>query len=871
MSQSPASIPRSSRIRRNLLLYPTGSSAMARDYRREVSARLASQLRAGVVPWSAPAVAGGQLPANPVTGKIYRGGNAIALLTTGYDDHRWCSARQAAASGWQVKRNEMPTVVEFWQYADVVDRVGKDGNPERVRVPREKPLVQYASVFNAAQIDRIPALERAIDEAALGRAEKILSHAGLPIFHAADQAPRYVEAKDAIYLLPRERFGTDEAYYGEAMRFLALSAMHPGRLNMPTRQGDEASKTLTASLAGMIGMARIGLANQAAYDPAMLTEWAQLVENDKNAIYRCSREAERIAEFVLGMEVEQSRPVAGLSMATQRAAAFPTSETEAPMSSGDTSASSARRLPLYVPFDEIEQAKKAGARWDKAKRTWYAPPGGDMKPLARWMEKPRELTEGDILSQFADALRDAGLVLDGPPIMDGNWHRTPVDSAKNAKAKQGAYIGNIGDGNKEKPNGFIQNKLTGFERSWSARGIFLTPEQRAEFDRAARESAAKRAEDVAASQEKAAEGALKRWKALKPAERHAYLERKHVDAFGVRVDRDSLVIPIQDAEGKLWSLQDIPADSNLSKLYVKNGRKTGCFHVIGDLQDASAVGFAEGYATGASVHMATGMPMVIVFDSGNISSVMGALAPAIEGKEKVICGDDDVLPPGRVLRRLNGMLSAEKTFEKLQLSSLDADELVFDGVGRPAKHNPSCTVCLREEPGPHGVPRIVGEIRNTQTNGALNVMMNNVGREKALAAAEQYGARTVFPRFASLEGGPTDFNDLHVREGLDAVKDQIGKVVAIERPAPRAVQQRSEATHQVFTPEPGGRYIGRVVAISDTHLTQEIGRGIAVKHARAAVQGDAKIGASVEVAYSGGQGRISARGQEPGFDIAAGR
>lgn len=845
---------------------------MARDYRLEVSARLASQLRAGVVPWSASAAAHGQLPVNPVTGRIYRGGNALALLTTGQDDPRWCTARQAAASGWQVKPNQLPTVVEFWQYADVVDRLDKDGNVERVRVPREKPEVQYASVFNAAQIDRIPALDHVVGAGAVGRAERILSHAGLPIFHEAGQASRYAETTDAIYLPPRESFAVAEAYYSEALRMLALSAMHPGRLNMSALQGDEASKTLTASLAAMIGMARIGGAAQATYDPALLKGWAQLIETDKNAIYRCSREAERIAEFVLGMEVEQSRPVAGPSMVTQRAAVFPTSETEAPMS-GEASANSARRLPLYVPFEEIQQAKDAGARWDKTKRTWYAPPGCDMKPLARWMDKPRELTDSDVLAQFADALRDAGLVLDGPPVMDGKWQRTPVDSSKNAKAKQGAYIGHLGNGRDERPNGFIQNKLTGFERSWSAKGIFLTPEQRDEYDRAARESAAKRAEEVAASQEKAAKGALKRWDALKPATHHGYLDRKQVGAFGVRVDRDSLVIPIQDAEGKLWSLQDIPADSNKGKLYVKNGRKTGCFHVIGDLKDASAVCFAEGYATGASVHMATGLPVVIVFDSGNITPAMGALAPALEGKGKIICGDDDVLPPGRVLRRLNGMLSAEKTFEKLQLSGLDADELVLDGVSRPAKHNPSCTVHLKEEPGLHGVPRIVGEIRNSQTSGVLNVSLNNVGREKALAAAEQYGARAVFPSFASLDGGPTDFNDLHVREGLDVVKGQIGKVVAIERPAPapRVVQPSQQPSLQVFTPEPGGRYIGKIVAINETHLTQEIGRGIAVKHAREAVQGSAKLGASVEIAYSGGQARVSPRGRDDGFDIAVQR
>lgn len=47
----------------------------------------------------------------------------------------------------------------------------------------------------------------------------------------------------------------------------------------------------------------------------------------------------------------------------------------------------------------------------------------------------------------------------------------------------------------------------------------------------------------------------------------------------------------------------------------------------------------------------------------------------------------------------------------------------------------------------------------------------NPGREKALAAAHASGGVAIFPTFASLDGRPTDFNDLHAREGLARVKE----------------------------------------------------------------------------------------------------
>jgi hypothetical protein len=42
------------------------------------------------------------------------------------------------------------------------------------------------------------------------------------------------------------------------------------------------------------------------------------------------------------------------------------------------------KLYLDVPFAQKDQAKALGARWDAARKKWYAPPGVDSAPFAQW-------------------------------------------------------------------------------------------------------------------------------------------------------------------------------------------------------------------------------------------------------------------------------------------------------------------------------------------------------------------------------------------------------------------------------------------------------------------------------------------------------
>lgn len=45
------------------------------------------------------------------------------------------------------------------------------------------------------------------------------------------------------------------------------------------------------------------------------------------------------------------------------------------------------RIWLKVPYEAKDQAKKLGARWDVARRTWYVDDPEDVKPFMQWIDE----------------------------------------------------------------------------------------------------------------------------------------------------------------------------------------------------------------------------------------------------------------------------------------------------------------------------------------------------------------------------------------------------------------------------------------------------------------------------------------------------
>lgn len=140
-----------------------------------------------------------------------------------------------------------------------------------------------------------------------------------------------------------------------------------------------------------------------------------------------------------------------------------------------------------------------------------------------------------------------------------------------------------------------------------------------------------------------------------------YLVRKGVQGFGLRYLRDgTALVPMRDTVGELWSLQRLlPADlidresGELigSKLYGppprKGGRdkvrsrKAGLFHMLGIVNEPAPILLAEGYATAATLHTATGYPVAVCFDGGNLKHIAQALRELHPAALLLVCGDDD--------------------------------------------------------------------------------------------------------------------------------------------------------------------------------------------------------------------------------------
>ena len=116
------------------------------------------------------------------------------------------------------------------------------------------------------------------------------------------------------------------------------------------------------------------------------------------------------------------------------------------------------------------------------------------------------------------------------------------------------------------------------------------------------------------------------WDKAQPAsEDHPYLKTKGVKPYGIRQVGDRLVIPVRDQEGNIHSIQEIYPDGR--KKNLSGGVIKGNFFIIPGRKPPFLV---EGYATGATVHAATGSEVVVCLDCGNLKEVaMGFLGATI--------------------------------------------------------------------------------------------------------------------------------------------------------------------------------------------------------------------------------------------------
>ena len=229
------------------------------------------------------------------------------------------------------------------------------------------------------------------------------------------------------------------------------------------------------------------------------------------------------------------------------------------------------------------------------------------------------------LADFQQAIEAAGL--QAPDVIhdDGALHRF-------GRGKSAYYVLH-GDG---VPAGVFGDWRAGLQSTWCAKlDNAMTPAERDAHRQRVKNAQAQRDADEAARQRDEADKAAARWQAAAPAAGHPYLVRKGVQPHGIRQDGDTLLIPLRDTAGVLHSLQTITPDGE--KRF--RGRMRGCYHAIGKPRGRIIV--CEGYATGASIHEATGEAVAVSFNAGNLMPVATALHTKYPELVLLLAADDD--------------------------------------------------------------------------------------------------------------------------------------------------------------------------------------------------------------------------------------
>ncbi|ALS68386.2 zincin-like metallopeptidase domain-containing protein [Pandoraea apista] len=301
-----------------------------RPFHEQVAETLIAQLERGVAPWQRPWSPGEPstfLPHNPTTGKRYRGINAMFLMAQGRSDTRWLTYKQATSVGAQVRRGERGTPIQYWKFSD--EEVKRDakgeivrdqaGEPVKVQVKLERPRVFTAVVFNGEQIDGMPEMDRVTkvpslggdhegDSPALQRAERVLKASGARIHHGGNGA-FYRPSSDDIHMPDKSRFAEPAGYYATALHELGHWTGHESRLGRdlahPFGSEGYAKEELRAEIASMILGDELGIGYDPGQHAAYVKSWIKVLRDDSMEIFRAAADAEKIQEYILGLEQKQ--------------------------------------------------------------------------------------------------------------------------------------------------------------------------------------------------------------------------------------------------------------------------------------------------------------------------------------------------------------------------------------------------------------------------------------------------------------------------------------------------------------------------------------------------------------------------------------
>jgi putative DNA primase/helicase len=239
----------------------------------------------------------------------------------------------------------------------------------------------------------------------------------------------------------------------------------------------------------------------------------------------------------------------------------------------------------------------------------------------------------DPIAEFKTAMAGHGIITDAHIIADGQLHRFYIEGHKKGSLN-GAYTLHL-DGI---PAGWFTDFTTGVEVKWRLAGSERQSPDPEVLKRIESAKTERRRAKLIAEQATAEKAQYVFGKAPFADLNNAYLVRKGIRPYGSKQGRNgSLILPLFDTDKKLVNLQFVNADG--TKRFLRGGKKAGCFWWIG--KNTETILIAEGFATAASLHEATGHLTFVAYDAGNLEPVAKIIRSKFITAAIIICADND--------------------------------------------------------------------------------------------------------------------------------------------------------------------------------------------------------------------------------------
>lgn len=694
-------------------------------------------------PWQQTRDAGvAYLPVNPISGNRYKGINAILLAAEatakGFGDTRWLTEGQAEKQGGVLHVNQAPASILFWQFKETVD--GRE-------VALEKPRLRLAAVYNAEQFYGLP--EQSIAVSSPPSLATMLENAGVShIRNRGSGPPRYDSVSDIIAF---RQDADPQQQARDIAHQLAHWTGHPSRMDRstisdPPGSTGHAREELRTNIASWLMGSDFQIGNDGSDHASLAGPWRELIIANPAEILGAAVVAERIVSDVLDLTRERIRSEITQEQMQAMARQVVQLEQEHP-----ALAPAATRTYLAVPFADRQAVKAAGARWDGDAKAWYAPPGADITPLSTWLPDKSRIniaSPSDPIQSFLAAATAAGLNINGAPVIN-QLTRVPV-AGDTAGERSGAYKLHM-DG---VPAGYIENFKTGERTNWKAGTVArLDAAAKAHLIAAAAQDRINRAAEIEAKQtEVAAEVAIVWREALLPDNlqgRHPYMDKKQVIGIEARIAAADQRMIYTDGDGKPHN------DGIGGRLLVPVKNHQGQLMSLQWIDDKDRKGFWPGGKVQGGYCM--------------VGNEIGKAWPVI------VC---EGYATACTLHELSGLPVA---------AAFSANNLAAVAQGF-REQNPERTIY------------VAGDNDHTKegTIGRNGLPRKNVGRDRAIAAADLVGGVALIPRFdRQKDAGLSDWNDL-ARADLSRAIAQLNAGMTVGR----ARAERAAGQSRERVPEP---------------------------------------------------------------------